>query len=765
MSNKYAARLERLADEYRIGELKQFEGPDGKAAHLDDRIWYHIDPNSGRRTRYLCGRYGRKGRGKAGNLRTDALRYPYNCLIKAWIIETANTALSASEKQARSSVARKLLTLMDGELYAQSEGTIRALDLGASAVYRLRPFLAFCAEKGLMRTVKLKDSNKRDRTGQTLIDNMEERLPSVESVLALGAIFSTTFRGIGEDNLSGVRTEIDIHDALVVTFALLSLASPNRMAAEIPLLSKQRLGSYTERSGEEVYYLDWIGSKGHGNNRNHMLSALAEPLKRSLNFFFEICEPARVLCRFYENPRQSLKNLLGDFAIEHKFKKNLSLTQQPNLFTLGYALGFYDANGTVPVLREGADLAAASRSQRRKLFCHKPIPSLTSEDIVSLSNIERLSLSALPHLFGYSVLPKIFGDELAITIGEVQGRWISYFKRSILPEFPFSFSSGESKIRLKDAMFCFLGSWLYGDSKQVGGAGKVFQKTKYAVVPLASLGASVSARLSGSHQFTPTIFQSHGFSSEMRLRPHALRHFSNTLADLSSIPIEVITAWSGRKNAEQTHTYIHTSHEDKASRVSAVINPSAITKNDIRVVSQEKLIHAANLPASLTSTGVCIQDLNVTPCNHLNDFAAQCFMCPETCHIAGDEKAIGFLEKDLLFQSKRLQSASSDPRLSASEAMRQWFLVHSRNTHLLSVLIDLMRKSPSGTVIRYTNTSAEFNLTDLKTMVVTKVSAALPNHESELTEIVEARKPSLTTEPNSQLRLLLSSFGLAEGES
>ncbi|MBN0574240.1 hypothetical protein JTM30_35700, partial [Pseudomonas aeruginosa] len=129
---------------------------------------------------------------------------------------------------------------------------------------------------------------------------------------------------------------------------------------------------------------------------------------------------------------------------------------------------------------------------------------------------------------------------------------------------------------------------------------------------------------------------------------------------------------------EQTHTYIHTTHDEKASRVSAILNPPDIDRRDIRVVSQDQLTQTTNLPASVTSTGLCTQNLNVTPCNYLNDFVSQCFMCPDTCHIAGDVKTIEFFEKDLSFQTLRLESVACDPRLPSSQAMRQWYLIHSR---------------------------------------------------------------------------------------
>ncbi|MEH6671709.1 hypothetical protein [Halopseudomonas sp.] len=762
MLNKYIDRLEQLIGIYRETELAQFEAPGGAKADFDDRIWYHIDPNNGRRTRYLCGSHGRKGRGNAGNDASDVLSYPYNHLIKIWIITTANTSFSASQKKSRAEIARKLLTLMDGHLYAQSEATIRSLSLGEKAADRLRPFLAFCAEKGIMRALSYKEIENRNRTSHAHLDAVAEKLPSIDAVIALGSIFSSVFEHVDANGYVSHGEEVKMHDALVLTFALLSLASPNRMSAEIPVLPKQRLGSYSESEGEPVYYLDWIGSKGYGHNRNHLLAALAEPLTKAVNFFYEACEPGRILCRFYENPDQSLEMLLGGFEVGPELKKNLSLSEKPNLFTLGYALGFYAVAGFVPVLHKGADPAHFNNMQKGKLFFEKPIYSLASQDRLSLSTVGKTKFSALPYLFGYTELPKIFGDEEALTIAEIQKRWITFYRKSILPEFPLAYSTGESNIKLKDAMFCFLGSSFYRGL--AGNGGRLLQRSKYAVVPLASLGPSVISRLTPHSVVKETIFQNYGFSAELGLLPHSLRHFSNTLADLSRIPVEIITAWSGRKNPEQTHTYVHSGHEEKAGRVSAIINPPDVDKKLIRTISNTRLIEVTNLPASLTSTGLCTQNLNVTPCNYLNDFVSQCFMCPETCHVGGDEKAIEFFEKDLSFQSKRLDSVTSDTRLSTSTAMKAWYIVHFRNVHILSALIGLMKESPIGTIIQYSNTKCEFRLTDLETMALTRVAPELPKPEDRLAAVIESRVARPTADANPQLRSLLTSFGLSGEE-
>lgn len=762
MPNKYLDRLEKLIGEYREAELEQFEGHGGKKADFDDLIWYYIDPHTRRKTRYQCGRHGLKGKGNAGNRSNAAFRYPYDHLIKVWIIETTNNSLSASEKHVRTSVARKLLSLMEGDLYAQTESTIDSLKLGVRSVDRLRPFITFCSGNGLMRKLDLKSSDDRDRTGHARLDNTLEKLPDIEAVLAMGALFSRVFKHVDADGALIPGETVDMVDAMTTTFALLSLASPNRTSAEIPLLPKQRLHSYSENNGEPVYYLDWIGSKGYRNNKNHMLAALAEPIRKSLNFFHEACEPSRVLCRFYEDPNQSLKALLGGFKVAPERQKNLSLSKKPNLFTLGYALGFYGVDDCVPTLKKGADPTGVYHSLRGEFLEKKPIHSLQSQDQLSTSTTAGNRISSLPRLLGYYVIPKVFSDKVTVAVEEVQEWWITYYRESIMPEFPISYSTGESSIKLKDAMFCFLGSWLYGRSR-CGSGGKVLQKSNYAVVPLGPLGVLVSQRLVGHNTYRTSIFEDYGFSSELSLPPHSLRHLANTLAEQSSIPVEIITAWSGRLDPEQTHTYIHTAHGDKADRVRMIINRPDNDKRDIRVVTRDELTQATNLPASVTSSGICTQNLNVTPCNFLNDFVSQCFMCQEACHIAGDEKAVDFFTKDLSFQTARLELVACDSRLPNSQAMKQWYVIHSRNTHILSLLIDLMKKCPNGTVIRYSNSKAEFSLTDLHTKIITKVACALPDHEGRLKRIIEDKITSAAPSANPQLHSLLSSFGLPEG--
>ncbi|QGT82225.1 hypothetical protein [Pseudomonas coronafaciens] len=750
MLNKYLARLEALVTSYNGILLPQFRSGSLGTPGFDDTIWFYVDGNTGRRTKFLCGQVGQNRKHHVGvPVSEQCIPYPYSHLLKVWIIECAARNISAKEKAVRVNAARKLLSAMNGHLFVQTSNSIENIKLRSGAT-RLQPFLQFCLEKGLTRKISLVKFDKRDRSGHASFDKQQSKLPDLKSIVAIGSIFHEIFSNIDESGVLIQGRSVHVMDALVVTFALLSLASPNRLAAEVSVLPKQFLQSHSEAVGEPVYYLDWIGSKCFKDNKNHILSALSGPVDKAIKFFMLQCEPARIVCRFYENPGQNLGSLLGNYKIASELSANLNMRQVPNLFVLGYALGFYRADDTVPIVDE------CRRAGPR--FKPKPIYALRGEDILSGSLNLYTQTSALPRLFGYTSLPNFFGTHFdTVSVEFAQSSWIEHFKNTLIPEFPVSYSSGDSFIRLSDSMFCFVGNILYSEDRGRGAGARPLQNSKFSIMPLASMALSACRRLTGKYGLS--IFEKYGFAPEHSIKPHSLRHFSNTLADRSEIPIEVITAWSGRVNPDQTHTYIHTSHEERAEKISAIMNPLAGDEKSIRIISKMELVDVTNTPASITSTGVCMQDLNVTPCDYLNDFVAQCFKCAQACYVAGDQEAVTLLSKDLAYQYSRLEAVASDLRLHSSQAMQRWYLLHSRNTHILKKLIALMKVESLGALISYTESSTEFTINRIEGGPSKRIVCALPDFHLLLNKLL-ACPPSLIDKPNSDLAKILENFGL-----
>ena len=770
MPNKYLDRLEHLIASYQMQNFPQFLGPTEKPARWDDFLWYHICPTTGFKTRFLAGKHDVRGRGSAGAGSNLELDPPYDGLIKVWIIQITNVPISRNERQSRVATARKLLTHMTGELYGQTAETITVLLGSGSALDRIRPFLEFCAHNGVMPRIHLRSIDNRDRTGHAVFDGRNDKLPDLDNVLLLGALHKEIFQEVSQSGTVPTGTKVPIMEAVATTFGLLGLASPNRLAAEVSILAKQRLKRYSEGGREPVHYLDWPGSKGYSDNRNHILAAVANEVERAVNFFFNECESVRTLCRFYENPRIRLDKLLGDSEAWRNRAQQLLLDKPPNLFVLGYALGFYPEDACVPVVRPGIQTPnnlSHNSSQYRDCFTEKPIYLLENDDRLSCSTVSYSKISSVPYLFGYKTLLQKsidilgLGKKSLITVSELQERWINYFKTQLIPTFPASFSTGEGKIRLADALFCIHGPSMFRTSNEIGSGGKPLAKSLFSVASLETVGVKAAQLLSGSTKTRKSLFEVRGYS-DVRVLPHSLRHLGNTLAELSEIPREVITAWSGRSDPEQTETYLHDKHDEQSRRVRAVMNPPEHDRREIRIVAQETIAQATNLPASITSAGVCTQDLHLDPCDYLNDFMSQCFMCPAACHISGDIKAIDLFERDNKVQLARLSKIRLDQRLSNSRAMQKWFVIHSRNTHVQTRLIDFMKNFQAGSIIRYSPKTSEFHITDAEVRSTRRVTCQIPDFNDELRGVLEQRNVGAEPNANPELHSLLASFGLSD---
>jgi len=770
--NKYLDRAEVLIKQYKKNAtFEQFQTPTGEPATFDDLIWFYVNPNTARKTRILTGRHGTKGNGSAGSGTENALPKPYGDLVKVFIVEIFNLSISESEKTARIGNARKLLSSMHGHLYQQNTSSI--IDyFHVSRFDRVMPFMDFCETHGLVPeiTQRLRALNKddRDRTGHEIDSKRKQKMADDGVIKAIGAVYAKTIKSlINERPVPGY-----FRDAFASFMALLCLASPNRAAAEVPLLPNQKLMSYSEGDRTKVFYLDWPGSKGFKDNHNHILRDLAPSVEKGLDYFSKACQPGRIVARYYINPDQKLRTLLGDFPIEPERKARLALNKKPHIFQLGYALGFYGIDAEVYVYSEDSSYKKRPSqlntrvilSKRTSCMRLKKIADLQTEDLISSNAAKNSARPCLPKLLNCGFQGKHAkkfdpnGNRL-ISVGQIESLLFEFHRQSF-PSFPLGFSTGDQgQIKMDTALFCVLGHQYYVQTviRKSGGApgGSGF----YTLLLPANLAnnAAVDVGRRGS------LFTRNGFSSGLFLNFHQLRHYTNTLADRSGIPNEIITAWSGRKGREQTLEYIHTSHAERTSRVEDVQTTTNETTQPIRWVSKDDIEKELNLPASVTSTGVCAQNLITSPCDYLNDFVSSCVLCPSSCHVAGDQNAIDFLDRDHQFQCRRLKTVEKDKRLTVSKAMQDWFITHKRNTDILSQLVQLMKEMPMGTVITFNKKTAQFNLVNIQTKQIEHVVAKLSNFEHGLSKALEQHnKSKRQPEFNKELTDLLATYYLEE---
>lgn len=586
--------------------------------------------------------------------------------------------------------------------------------------------------------------------GDDLKARREKNMPDDRALFAMGAIRNKIIpsdvpRGIYQRNL---------RDELIISSATLGLASPQRSAKEQFVLPYSTLQSKMVKfDGKEqmVHWVDWQGSKGYEANRKHFFRGAAIPTAEVLHYWNEAGEPARILCRFFAKPTSKLCDLLGDY-------KPLNLEQfdvnKPidNMFVLGYLLGFYEGQEQTVTLTPNSVMA---RNRPIKL-----IHALTRSDKVNMSR--RGSEAKI--LFGIGLPEKqlnpiVWGIFQGInTIAELQEKWISYIKQQV-PTFPWRIE-GKNKVKLNHALFVGTGA------QMTDGASNYLMGSSYYAIESIELENLVRGGLRNSK--SETIYQRHGFAKDIDLNPYQLRHWSNTMLQKSlDISDSVVAIISGRKDIKQNAEYDNQTNDEKMQRVHNLFRKEQTIeemKQEVRVVGHAKYQEATKKASTITSTGICTQQIAVNPCSFLNDFESHCALCTSSCHFAHDEKAIQLLKDDLRVQEARLQAINNDEHVHTNKMTQAWFLRHHKNTFLLEQLITLMEREDLkiGTAIKFVNNSHSFRLTDIDKRVVEEVKVLLPDSQKALLQLIEAKQPETKPPTEDELNLanLFADFGI-----
>ncbi|MCG7584429.1 hypothetical protein [Photobacterium sp. OFAV2-7] len=676
-------------------------------------------------------------------------------LYFAFTIEVVGNKYGISRKTQVLRKAREFLGKLKSNPAYITQALLESIVLETSDCSGLPPFINWLQEnKMIPSALKVPVINKKEKkTGSDVVDHKKDKIPDTKLLLALGAIF--------HDVIPSDRSQWNTHstanqrETFSCAMAAIAMASPNRVDAEQTVLTLQRLKSKDEvvrGTDESVHYLDWQGSKGFKANQKHFIDIMAEPVDRALEYMAIACEPARILARFYEKPSLPLKTVLGEFAPAHKNLKKLNpdMNKPISLIHLGYLLGFYD-NGD-GFVRVTPNTKGASFSVRgsHKIFT-KEIVHLQPKD--KLLIVDRCKYNT--YLHGKAIgssrahinenLEAYYSNQASprkvVTVTEFQNVML---KKSIenLKGFPIGYNkSAKGKCQYQYALFAFTTNQL-----MLGRNGQTANGGHYMLIPLSKLGDYFSSDM-GKRSST-NLFVRHGFDSNFKLNPHQLRHWHNDIAEREGIPHSLINLWSGRKTPEQIMHYIHRTDAEKASAISDILYSNSGKDINIKVISSKKYKDACQTATSVTSTGICTQNLQTSPCSYLNDFATQCSLCSSSCHIAHDKDAIALLTRDLEAQERRLEKIANNPNFCSSENQQAWFSVHHRNTCMLRELVSLMsdKEIKEGSLIRVLTKSNKIHITDIDAKKVTHHQLNLPNTKSVLKKAIKECSKHLPAE-------------------
>ncbi|MFK0570735.1 hypothetical protein [Endozoicomonas sp.] len=697
----------------------------------------------------------------------DRLNTETHQLLLAYLLDVLKENIGIDNKKDKLTTARKFLiklghnvastSLSDMQCTIDSMDYTQALPSFFHWLHQHKMLAASCSPSFPARV-----GGMNRKSGDDAIEAENNKLPDDKALLVLGAIFHDVippYKGEPSDISAWQHL---IHpskhqlDAFTCTMSALAMSSPNRAAAEQVLLTKQRLQSHTEivkGKQETVYYLNWRGSKGYLDNQKHFNAEMAESLDRALHYTSIVTEPARVLARFYKDPTQSLKSVLGEFkpSIENITSLNPAMGKPITLIHLALLLSFYDGIDKVARVTHDTQGAIEVPNPTGKSKYLKPIAELSPFD--KLAMVSRCPYASALLGAAFSTKPQIekyCAGKQVLTVAEFQNHFVDANQANLT-----GYNKKQTKqVDYENALFAFT-------EKQLNAQ----QASHFLLVPIASLENFFSTSLKinkGTSQ--KTIFERHGFSSDFFIKPHQFRHWQNDYLAKKGLPHLLISMLSGRKSAEQTLSYIHTTDAQNASVISDILYNQE-TEDEVeehvgmRIQSKTQYDAAIEnlIPTFITEVGFCVQNLTLSPCTYMTEFETQCTLCPSSCHIAHDEDAIELLKKDLKVQTHNLDQVQDAINFTTSDGMQQWYSTHYSNTCLLKNLVDVLsdKTIKQGSIVRYLTSSNTVRITDLDTKTVTERKLTLPNPNEALHAAIEAKtKPDNTVAKKNLLGFL-----------
>ncbi len=750
--NRYIANQRAYVAEKQKQPLTGFTNQKGEQATWDD-IAITFATSQGAKLNFLFNNqnqpYANKGTQFTQN---DRLNTETHHLIFAYTLDLLKEKVGNSNKRDKATTAKKFLSTLNDNVASASLDEIQyVIDSMKSNTYIAHFFDWLHQHKMLPASctpsIKSENNSIRSKSGDDALEAEQSKLPDEKALLALGAIFNDVIPPYpNEDDKSDISTWQALghatqhhRDSFTCTMAALAMASPNRVAAEQVLLTKQRLQSHTEEvdgKDKTVYYLNWRGSKGFADYQNHINAEMAESVDRALHYTAIATEPARVLARFYKNPSLVLKDVLGDFqpSTENMTALKSAMNKPTNLIQLGLLLGFFDS--TDKCVRVTADTEGAIAASRGRKFI-KPIVELSVFDkLVFISRCPYARFLTGSPVSTEQQREKFTAGGKKLTVAEFQNHCIAVNLSNISG---YNYTQ-RKRLDYENALFTYTDHQL---NSQTG--------SPFILRPIASLGtifAKDCKRNKG--RTTRSIFKRHGFASDFAVTPHQFRHWQNDYLAKKGLPHILITMLSGRKSAEQTLTYIHTTDAQNASIISDILYHEEAEKRvkekiGKRLQSKRQYDAAINnlSPTFVNETGFCVQNLTLSPCTYMTEFETQCTLCSSSCHIAHDSKAIELLKKDLQVQTHNLEQVQGAINFTTSTGMQEWYETHYLNTSMLKNLINVLsdKSIKEGCIVRFLTRSNVMRITDLETKTVTEQKLSLPNAKEALQAAIEAKTP------------------------
>jgi hypothetical protein len=453
-------------------------------------------------------------------------------------------------------------------------------------------------------------------------DDREKKLPSRESILALGELFN-----------NHLTNPLDI---VVTSGCALLLSQPARIG-ELADVVRDPIVFKEKENGDQRMCLRWYAEKGFGATIKPVVTGMESVVERVIEKMLPITEEAREYAAWLEDH--------PDEFPPHQCMPKKGLDDPLTYAEVCSALKIAVPKGLRP--RGQFKIQLVNLLAKRKAL--SPAAKAILDEIQNgwdTSRGRRIYVPGIQGIQGYE-----FEDKAIITLRKLN---ILVREKYLPKDFPYTTppEDGKPRIKYRDALFTVRTGALNSEG--------LAAKADFGV-EIAANRDRMTVQLSSSGK-TKGIFERHGYIG-VKVNTHAFRHELNTEMHDAGLSQLLIDAFSGRTSMGSTYN-----HETVESRTQAVADVHPKTKQSDAANRLEKI--RTNTPLSLTDItelaegeqnrvtfemdlGRCVHDWASEPCPKMGS----CLRCGKLACVKGEEEKLKNIKEERDYLRKRYRDA------------------------------------------------------------------------------------------------------------
>lgn len=491
----------------------------------------------------------------------------------------------------------------------------------------LEQIVRLMREKGLLATPFRWSSPLRMKSSGTLKEqkeNHDKKLPSRESIIALGELFN-----------NDLTSPLDI---ITTSACALLLSQPSRVG-ELVDVEHGCVVFKEDGDGGQRMFLRWYAEKGFGATIKPVVAGMESSIERVIKLLTPITDEARKYAAWLE-----------DHPDEFPPHESMPLKGQDDPLSYVEACAALKINHSSKGRTPRSAFKAECLGYLGKYKELSPSAQEVLDEIIAgwdAGKGKRIYVNGKLSHFA-------FDDRAVITLRKLN---ILMREKYLPKDFPYTSpaADGKNRVKYRNALFTVRTGSLSDETKNACALKRDFG------VEIAASYERITRQLGGARN-TQSIFERHGYNG-IKVNTHAFRHELNTEMHRAGLSQLLIDAFSGRTTMgslynhetveERTQRVAHyhpkTKHSNAAQRLEKVKTNQPLSLSDVKDLhegDQDLVIHQ-------THVGICVHNFASEPCPKMG----ACLTCGKLGCVKGDDVKLANLKEERADLKRRYEKA------------------------------------------------------------------------------------------------------------